>query len=74
VPASFVFGESKVTTNLIREYVAGGYFPAGDGHAPLDEQVHTPAPDEVIVFKDFFTCGFRFSYDPMLIAILISFP
>jgi hypothetical protein len=34
---SFVFGESKVTTNLIREYEAAGFFPAGDGRAPLDE-------------------------------------
>jgi hypothetical protein len=31
MPASFVFGESKVTTNLILEYEAAGYFPAGDG-------------------------------------------
>jgi hypothetical protein len=31
--ASFVFGEFKVTTNLIREYEAVGYFPAGDGRA-----------------------------------------
>jgi hypothetical protein len=32
---SFVFGESKVTTNLIREYEAAGFFHAGDGRAPL---------------------------------------
>jgi hypothetical protein len=50
MPASFVFGESKVTTNLIREYEAAGYFPAGDGRAPLDEQVPTPEPGEVVVF------------------------
>jgi hypothetical protein len=29
-PPSFVFGESKVTANLIREYEAGGFFPTGD--------------------------------------------
>jgi hypothetical protein len=50
MPASFVFGESKVTTNVIREYEAASYFPAGDGRAPLDEQVPTPTPDEVVVF------------------------
>jgi hypothetical protein len=71
--ASFVFGESKVTTNFIREYEAAGYFPAGDGRAPLDEQVPTPAPGEVVVFTDFFTCGLRFPCDPMLIAILDKF-
>jgi hypothetical protein len=73
VTASFVFGKSKVTTNLIREYEAAGYFPAGDGRAPLDEQVPTPAPDEVVAFQDFFTCGPRFPCDPMLIAILDKF-
>jgi hypothetical protein len=50
MPASFVFGESKVTTNVIREYEAASYFLAGDGRAPLDEQVPTPTPDEVVVF------------------------
>jgi hypothetical protein len=71
--ASFVFGESKVTTNMIRGYEAAGYFPGGDGRAPLDEQVPTPAPGEVVVFRDFFTCGLRFLCDPMLIAILDKF-
>jgi hypothetical protein len=28
LPATFVFGESKVTANLIRGYEAAGYFPA----------------------------------------------
>jgi hypothetical protein len=71
--ASFVFGESKVTTNLIREYEAAGYFPASDGRAPLDEQVLTPAPGKVVIFRDFLTCGLRFPCDPMLIAILDKF-
>jgi hypothetical protein len=71
--ASFVFGEFKVTTNLIREYEAVGYFPAGDGRAPFDEQVPTPTPGEVVVFRDFFTCGLRFPCDPLLIAILDKF-
>jgi hypothetical protein len=73
MPASFVFGESKVTTNLIWEYEAAGYFPAGDGRPPLDNQVPTPAPGEVVVFRDFFTCGLRFPCDPMLVAILNKF-
>jgi hypothetical protein len=73
LPASFVFGKSKVTTNMIREYEAAGYFPAGDGRAPLDEQVPTPTLGEVVVFRDFFTCGLRFICDPMLTAILDKF-
>jgi hypothetical protein len=48
-PPSFVFGESKVTTNLIREYEAAGFFPAGDGRAPLDEQTPTLREKLVLV-------------------------
>jgi hypothetical protein len=69
-PPSFVFGESKVTANLIREYEATRFFPAGDGHAPLDEQTPTPEANEVVVFHDFCTCGLRFPCDPILPAIL----
>jgi hypothetical protein len=73
LPLSFVFGESKVTANLIREYEAAGFFPAGSGRAPLDEQVPTLEADEVVVFRDFFTCGLRFPCDPILPAILDAF-
>jgi hypothetical protein len=44
-PPSFVFGESKITTNLTREYKAVGFFPASGGRAPLDEQIPTPEDD-----------------------------
>jgi hypothetical protein len=37
LPPSLVFGESKVTTNMIREYERAGFFPPGTGRAPLDE-------------------------------------
>jgi hypothetical protein len=53
LPPSFVFGESKVTANIIREYEASRFFPSGSGRAPLDEQIPTPEADEVIVFHDF---------------------
>jgi hypothetical protein len=72
-PPYFVFGESKVTANLIREYEAAGFFPTGSGRAPLDEQVPTPEADEIVVFRDFFTCGLRFPCDPPLPAILEKF-
>jgi hypothetical protein len=68
-----VFGESKVTANMIRNYEAARFFPVGTGRAPLDEQTPTPEADEVIVFCDFFTCGLRFPYDPILPAILDAF-
>jgi hypothetical protein len=73
LPLSFVFVESKVTTNMIREYKIAGFFPAGTGRAPLDEQTHTPEDREVIVFLDFFTCGLWFPFDPVLPAILDAF-
>jgi hypothetical protein len=73
LPPSFIFGESKVTTNLIREYEVAGFFPTGSGRAPLDEQVPTPEADEVVVFRDFFTCGLRFPCDPILPTILDAF-
>jgi hypothetical protein len=65
-----VFSESKVTTNLIKEYEAARFFPAGDGHTALDEQIPTPEVDEVVVFHDFFTCGLRFPCNPLVPAIL----
>jgi hypothetical protein len=60
LPPSFIFGGSKVTTNMIKDYEAAGFFPVGTGRAPLDEQTPTPEDGEVIVFRDFFTCGLRF--------------
>jgi hypothetical protein len=73
LPPSLVFGESKVTTNIIREYEAVGFFPSGTGRAPLDEQIPTPEDGEVVVFRDFFTCGLRFPCDLVLLAILDAF-
>jgi hypothetical protein len=72
LPSSLVFGESKVTTNMIKEYEAAGFFPSGVGCAPLDEQTPTPE-DGVVVFRDYFTCGLRFPCDPVLPVILNAF-
>jgi hypothetical protein len=49
LPPSRVFGESKVTANMIKDYEAAGFFPLGTGRAPLDEQTPTPEADEVVV-------------------------
>jgi hypothetical protein len=53
LPVAFVFGESKVTTNLIREYEAARFFPASSGHAPLDKEVPSLKTDKIVVFRDF---------------------
>jgi hypothetical protein len=73
LPLSLVFGVSKVTANMIRDYEAARFFPVGTGRAPLDEQTPTPEAGEVVVFRDFFTCRLRFPYDPLLPAILDAF-
>jgi hypothetical protein len=51
---------------MIRDYEAAGFFPSGTGRAPLDEQTPTPEDGEVVMFRDFFTCGLRFPCDPVL--------
>jgi hypothetical protein len=72
-PPAFVFGESKVIVELIKEYEATGFFPVGEARAPANEQVPTPEANEVIEFRDFFICGLRFPCDPILPAILDKF-
>jgi hypothetical protein len=42
LPPSLAFGESKVTSNIIREYEKAGFFSPGAGRAPLDELIPTP--------------------------------
>jgi hypothetical protein len=73
LPPSLVFVESKVTTNMIKEYEVAGFFPSGTGRTPLDEQTPTPEDGEVVVFRDFFTYGLRFPCDLVLPAILDTF-
>jgi hypothetical protein len=73
LPPSLAFGESKVTSNTIREYEKVGFFSPGAGRAPLDELIPTPKDGEIVVFRDFFICGLRFPCDPVLPAILDAF-
>jgi hypothetical protein len=73
LPPSLAFGESKVSSNTIREYKKAGFFSPGAGRAPLDEQIPTPKDGEIVVFRDFFICGLRFPCDPVLPAILDAF-
>jgi hypothetical protein len=72
-PPAFVFGESKVKTDLIKEHEEFGFFPAGDGRPPFGEQVPAPEANEVVVFRDFFICGLRFPCDTVLPSILEKF-
>jgi hypothetical protein len=50
LPPSLAFGESKVTSNTIREYEKAGFFSPGAGRAPLDELVPTPRTERLWFF------------------------
>jgi hypothetical protein len=52
-PPAFVFGESKVMADLIKEYEETRFFPTRDGRPPSGEQVPTPEANEVVIFRDF---------------------
>jgi hypothetical protein len=58
---------------MIQEYEAASFFSSGTGRAPPDEQISAPEDGEVVVFRDFFTCGLRFPCDPILLTILNAF-
>jgi hypothetical protein len=62
-PLALVFGKSKVTVELIKEYKEAGFFPSGDGRPPSDEETPAPEADNIVVTRDFFTCGLRFPCD-----------
>jgi hypothetical protein len=73
LPPSLTFGDSKVTSNIVREYERAGFFSPGAGRAPLDEVTPTPKEGEIVVIRDFFICELRFPCDPILPAILDAF-
>jgi hypothetical protein len=50
LPPSLVFGESKVTTNMIREYEVAGFFPSGTGRAPLTNKSLSPKTERLSYF------------------------
>jgi hypothetical protein len=72
-PPTLVFGKFLVTQESIKEFEAAGFFPSGDGRAPTDEEIPAPEPNEIVVFKDFFTAGLRFPCDNHLPSLLDRF-
>jgi hypothetical protein len=48
-------------------------FPKAWGREPGEETIREPNPDEVVVFEEFFTAGFRMPPYPMLVDILLKF-
>jgi hypothetical protein len=62
-----------VTVSRIRGMVDNGYFVHGMGHVPGEETVPEPRADEAILFKVFFTAGFRIPSHSVLAAILLKY-
>jgi hypothetical protein len=72
-PPSLVFGKSKFTSELIKEYEEAGFFPSGDGRPPSEEETPSPETNEIVVFREFFICVLRFPCDTLLPSILEKF-
>ncbi|RLN41122.1 hypothetical protein C2845_PM01G44620 [Panicum miliaceum] len=65
---------SRVTDVTIKNLVSAGVLADGAGQASLKgEKIANPRPDEVIIFRDFFSTGLRFPLDPVVIQILEAF-
>jgi hypothetical protein len=67
-PPAFVFGNSKVTTETIKEHEKAGFFPTGDGHAPSNEEVPALKPTKLLFSGTFSPVGIDF------LATLIYLP
>lgn len=67
------FGPSLVLQSLINFYVSKGYFAEGECRSPGDEVTPVPESGEVVVFKDFFVAGMRFTLNPLLPRILLAY-
>jgi hypothetical protein len=63
-----------MTQAMIEDMERRGVLEIGFARAPpVGETVAKPHPDEVVVFRDFFTAGLRFPLDPMVVEIFKIF-
>src|SRR6185295_20267590 len=61
---TLLFEPSVVSQSTIDFYVSKGYFPEGVCRPPGAEVIPVPETGEVVIFKDFFTAGFRLPIVP----------
>jgi hypothetical protein len=73
LPATKVFGRSRVSERLVKVYEKMGFIEAGRGCAPDKETVPSPRAKEVIVYRDLFSAGLRFPLDAVVVRIHRNF-
>ena len=73
-PPTRALGYSQVTPKVLEGMNLHGVVDRSQVWAPPPDQgLVRPEPDEVVVFRDFFTAGFRFPLDSVVVDILRLF-
>ena len=69
-PATRALGYSHATPEVLEGMILNGLVDRSKVRAlPADQASARPEPDEVVVFRDFFTAGLRFPLDPVVVDI-----
>ena len=70
---SFEFGLSRVTSSDLAKFVKVGWFARDLVRPSEGEVVPNPHDNEVVVYKEFFVAGLRFSPHPLVVGVLKKF-
>lgn len=76
LPPSYRFGRSRVTEEVLDQFVVEGLFSSGvrqGCRAPGREEVPNPEPYEAVVFRDFCTTGLAFPCEAFFYEVLDRF-
>jgi hypothetical protein len=73
LPPTYDFGRSLTSPSVLEEYASKGWFSLDQVRCPGGETVPKPKPDEAVVFRDFYQCGFRLPCSTFLRLILKAF-
>jgi len=72
LPPTRALGYSHVTPEVLEGMILNGLVDRSQVQTPPADQASAwPEPDEVVVFRDFFTAGLRFPLDPMIMSIFL---
>ena len=70
---SFEFGLSRITLSDLDEFVKAGWFARDLARPSEGDVVLDPHDDEVVVYKELFLAGLRFSSHPLVVGVLKRF-
>ena len=73
VAVSFDFSPTRVTLEELDEFVKFGWFSHELARLPNGETILDPHDDEVVIYREFFMAGLRFSPHPLVIGVLKRF-